>query len=645
MTTDFTPLTKKIMSRPFLVCDIESKDDDTDKAGFTRPFLLGVYGGNNYVPFFDTNKNQGHHWAEQYYKPGGCIDLAMRRILTPRYRGHHIYAHNAGRFDYLFLLPWLMHEGAALGFTFSVIPVSSSIQVLDVKDTMGNRFRFLDSFKLLPTSLDKAAKSFGVGVKYQLDLDLPESSPEWIERNKADCVQLYDILKKYHHYVENVLCSEVGITAPSTSIKLLRRKYLSSSLPRSPETHDFVRSGYFGGRVEVFKREGWDLHYYDINSSYPRAMLEDMPGGEATEWMGEPPKRVRNNKIGFVEVDVDVPNDIHIPPLPLRMPMGKANSDARNGAPDTKLIFPTGHLHGVWEWDELRMALDQGCRIRQWYHSVWYEPVSIFRGFVEELYSYRDKSSPKYDVGLAEVAKLMLNSAYGKFGMRTLRKKIYRWDDPELPENAVPASGEPDSPIWYAEEEVDAPYIMPQVAARVTALARMRLYQGMMTATKKGGQVYYCDTDSIITDVDMLSSPKLGEWKDEGVEWAETLAKEMKVRGFEPHDWKTLSGHLHGQFIGPKLYMLEIPNVDPRGKKWEKVKAKGLQDRTRETVEKLARGERIYQKRLEKVGSMARAGFMRGPKMQTIPRRLLFDQGKRHMLDDGSTRPYTVRMW
>jgi len=641
--SDFTPLTGPIKSRKFLVLDIESKDDDTDKAGFTRPFMVGVYGGHNYVPFFDRNRGEGD-WQSRYYNEGGCIDLAMRRILAKRYCGMHIYAHNAGRFDYLFILPWLMTIGAELGYRFTVIPVSSSIQILDVwKD--GRRWRFLDSYKLIPTSLDKAAKTFGVGTKYQLDLDLPESSPLWIERNQADCVQLYDILVKFHHYIEKVLVSEVGITTPSTSIKLLRRNYLAKPLPRSEDTHTFVRTGYFGGRVEVFKREGHGLHYFDINSSYPRAMLEDMPGGEATEWDGKPPRRVTSKKIGFVEADVWVPDTINIPPLPIRLESGKHNTDIRNGAPDSKLIFPAGKLHGVWEWDELQLAMEQGCRIHKWYHSTWYEPVSIFKGFVEELYSYRDKRSPKYDVGLAEVAKLMLNSAYGKFGMRTLRKKIYRWDDPELPENAVPASGEPDSPIWYAEEEVDAPYIMPQVAARVTSLARIRLYRAMREAERLGGTVYYCDTDSIITDVVLPTGPELGALKDEGVDWAKGLDADLVSRGFEPKGWETLSGRLHGEFIGPKLYMLDVNDVDPNGRRWEKIKAKGLQDRSRKTVEILASGGKVLQKRLEKVGSLAKAGFMRGPRMQVVPRHLLFEEGKRYMLKDGTTKPFTVRMW
>ena len=45
---DFTPLTKKIKRRRYLAVDIESKADDTQKAGFTRPFMVGVYDGENF---------------------------------------------------------------------------------------------------------------------------------------------------------------------------------------------------------------------------------------------------------------------------------------------------------------------------------------------------------------------------------------------------------------------------------------------------------------------------------------------------------------------------------------------------------------------------------------------------------------------
>jgi hypothetical protein len=613
-----TPIRREVTRKKFLVCDVESKSDDSQEAGFTRPFMVGVFGGSNYVPFRDQNRGK-HHWSEGYWREGGCVDLAMRAMLSNRYRGYHVYAHNAGRFDYLFFLPWLMTIGRELGFSFSVMPVASSIQVLDVwrgDNTKESRIRFLDSFKLIPTGLDKAAKSFGLAGKKAHDLNLPEDHEDWPVYNGQDCTELYGVLDKFHHYVENVLGGEVGITAPATSVKLYRRKYLTQKLPRSMDTHDFVRSSYCGGRVEPYHRRGENLRYYDFNSSYPFAMLSDMPAGRATWWEGRPPKKLLD-QIGFVEAEVVVP-DMKIPPLPVKV--DRATRD-RTGLPEGKLIFPTGRLKGVWEYDELKTAVEFGAEIVSWKRSVWYERVQMFKEFVLDLYKYRDKSSSSYDEGLAEVVKIMLNSAYGKFGMNTRRRKIYLWDDPELPANATPASGHPDSTVWYAEEEVDAAYIMPQVAARVTALARVHLFRGMQRALAKGGEVYYCDTDSIITDAELPWSTKLGDLKDEFPEY---------------------SGRLQGEFLGPKMYVIKY---DGELGFFQKVKAKGMQSRTKFVVDCLKDGLSIPQKRLEKVGSLARAGFSRGPRMIDAPKRLLAEKGKRVMHEDGSSSPYRLEMW
>jgi DNA polymerase type B, organellar and viral len=632
------PLLGKPKSRKFLVLDVESKDGFSQRAGFTRPFQVGVYDGHKYYTFFDKEPCTEENWRDHYYRDGGCVDRAMRFILQRKYRGWHIYAHNAGRFDYLFLMPWLMQIGVTLGFNFGVIPVASSIQVLDVWEGESRHalFRFLDSLKLMPTSLDKAAKSFGLKGKDKSalaeDLDTPETDRNaWIAYNRVDCVQLYRILEKFHHYVENVLLGEVGITAPATSMKIYRRRFLKHGIPRALDTHDFVRSGYKGGRTEPFIRHGTGLRYYDINSSYPAAMLELMPAGDASWCEGKPAKRLLDGKhIGFVEARVYVPEGMNLPPLPVTQ---------------GKLIFPVGRLEGVWEWSELQMAVEHGCEIVEFKRSCWYPAVPLFREFVEELYQYRDKSSPLYDEGLAEVVKIMLNSLYGKFGMKTLRKQIYLWNDPELPEGAVPCSGEPDCPVWYAETESDAPYVMPQISARVTSLARQRLYRGMVEIEQGGGRVYYVDTDSIITDGTMRTSSALGDFKDEFPE---------------------LSGRIIGDFVAPKLYMLSAEHhVNRRSgsdtrklKPFSKVKAKGVSFRKErhesqddvarrmvETFHKLARGEQITLDRLEKIGTLAREGFSRGPMMKKVPRRFLAEDGKRTMQADGTSKPLVLNMW
>lgn len=632
-----TPLTGKPRSRKFLVVDLESKDGFSDKAGFTRPFMCGVYDGKRYYAFFDKEPPTEENWRDHYYREGGCVDRMMRFILRRQYRGYHIYAHNAGRFDYLFFMPWLMLIGIKLGFSFSVIPVASAIQVLDVwQGKKYARFRFLDSLKLIPTSLDKAAKSFGLKGKdksaLKEDLDTPETDRKaWISYNSVDCVQLFRVLERFHHYVENVLLGEVGITAPATSMKIFRRRFLKEELPRAKETHEFVRASYKGGRTEPFKRHGRKLRYFDINSSYPAAMLHDMPAGEPTWWEGEPSKRLNDGKhVGFVEAQVYVPEGMHLPPLPITK---------------GKLIFPVGKIEGIWEWSELQMALEVGCEVHQYKRSVWYPAKPLFRDFVTELYQYRDKKSPLYDEGLAEVVKIMLNALYGKFGMKTLRKQIYLWNDPDLPEDAVPCNGDPDCPVWYAETESDAPYVMPQISARVTSLARQRLYRGMLEIERGGGTVYYVDTDSIITDGTMQTSSELGAFKDELPEFA---------------------GKLIGDFIAPKLYMLSSEHhvnrrtgSDTRNlKRFSKVKAKGfpfrqergetkadLERRMVETFERLARGEKIILDRLEKIGTLAQAGFSRGPLMKKVPRRFLAEDAKRIIHADGSTSPLKLDMW
>jgi hypothetical protein len=635
--TELRPLEAPARRRPFIVLDIESKKDGTQEAGFTRPFMVGVYGdldgnGPAYRAFFDQVTQPGVGIMERYYSSGGCVDRAMRFILSKRFVGHHVYAHNAGRFDYLFLLPWLAQIGVPMGYRFSIVPVASSIQVLDIwrgeatPEGMRKRrlWRFLDSYRLLPTSLDKIAKTFGLSGKTQHDLNLPETDPSWVVYNGQDCSELFRVLEKFHAYVEDVLLGEVGITAPATAMKIFRRNYLRQSVPRSLDTHEFVRRGYFGGRVEPFERQSQGLRYYDINSSYPTAMLEPMPAGEASIWEGEPPERFLRGRLGFVEADVLVP-DMHVPPLPVRSEGGK-------------LIFPVGRLSGVWEWSELEMALEEGAQIARWKKSVWYEPVMLFRDYVEELYKYRDRSSPSYDQGLAEVVKIMLNATYGKFGMKTLRRKLYLYDDPRLPDGARPLTGDPDSLVYVAEEESDAPYVMPQVAARVTALARVRLYRKVLRASScrdcwparcscaRGEFIAYTDTDSGITPTVLPTGSALGELKDEIPEH---------------------SGRLFGKFLGPKVYIISTkpPEFPWEGSYFEKTKAKGLERRDRHTVETLARGGIVYQKRLEKVGTLARKDFLLGPKMVTVPRRILPTEGKRIMHDDGRTSPLRVMMW
>ena len=659
--------------------DLESKDGNTQAAGFTRIFLAGMYDGESYSPFFDQpdvsvasftakkdsgrpfrgqapskgrpggappqNPERREAWRTRAYEPGGCVDRMLRSILVDKYRGWSWYAHNAGSFDFLHLLPALVRLKKEMGLQIGLIPVGSSgLLAIDVWKTKNKwqKWRFIDSVRLLPMSLDAAAQAFEVGRKSHDDdgsaildrhgkeftIHCPEDDPSWPRYNAVDCRRLYDVLVRCHDLVELEFGGEIGLTAPSTAMKTIRRRYLKEPVPREVHTHEFVRPSYVGGRCEVLEEGGRFLSYLDINSSYVHQMTHLLPAGEARWWQGgEPPEEWKKKRIGFCEVVIEVPDWIAIPPLPVKaQPQHFPEGSGVTG----KLVFPTGMLHGTWEWDELQNAIDCGCRLVEWKKSVWYEAKPLLREFVETLYRYRNSAKcfscsgqlgdnfwcarcqkPGYDAGLDAFAKLIGNSGYGKFGQNPKRIKFYWITDPDMPEGCVPlVEDDPDCQVWLIEEDADAAFIMPQISARITALARVHLHKFAMRAVhrvlrecmtchskvtfehkldpKKGrvDRKKPVRLDDLTADCggsgdhgDPCMGDRIGsksvccpcggalETRWGRVYYMDTDAIKTDVQmptGTELGEWKDeyprFSGFLEGRFYGPKLYRLSVEN-------------------------------------------------------------------------------------
>jgi hypothetical protein len=513
-----------------------------------------------------------------------------------------IYSHNGGRFDELFIIGWFLLNRDLVRFELN--SVGNRIQRLEVmpashesdagKNT-GLRWVFLDSAALIPLALHKIGKDILGGVekiesvqnamnlarekKVDHNLDLHEDDPDWTVYVRGDNEVLFLGVHVVTELLEK-LGGERAITAPSASMKLFRRAFQKKPIARNrhfaycDETchksedeqgkpthcsatcdmtchgcaHEFIRLGYYGGRTELYRRQAKNIYYYDINSSYPASMMEDMPVGEMVELdpsLGlDVLARMRLTHIGFLECDVEIPPGVEIPPLPVRH--------------EGKLIFPTGKLRGVWDYDELALLAHPTVngRIVKIHKSVWYRKDPIFREMVTILYHYRTKHAkgcatgpdglgqvckkkscnPDYTEGLAYVCKLMLNSLYGKFGMREERSGIIMVGrDEAKPADGWPLGGDHDSPFWEIEKYVDAAYVIPQISAHITSLSRIRLWHGMAEVVQKGGYICYVDTDSIMCSVPITTSDELGGWKREE------------------------AGRLiDGEWILPKLYQLKM---------------------------------------------------------------------------------------
>jgi len=667
------PLEGPVKRARFLVFDIESKAGDTQVPGFTRPFMCGFFDGEKFFGFRNLASTNALPWETRHIAKGGCVDRFLSLLFNRKntYIDTAIYAHNGGNFDFLFLLAWLR---ARPQFDFAIVPIQSTIQVLKVWRRGKKRegcWTFLDSLKLLPMSLAKACTALGIPGKTDLPLKTHENSRLWEEYNERDNRALYEVLLRTHDLVEDKLGGEVGITTPSTAMRLFRRKYLAHGLapmmiPRHLHwkacnddaclgcLHSWVRDGYYGGRTEIHRMKGKNLKYYDLNSSYPASMMFTMPAGNKIEADTYEPERYAKKYTGFVECTVYIPPECEIPPLPFRAESGK-------------LLFPSGMFAGTWSTEELELLNHPRVKghVVSVVKCVWYRRVSVFVDMVTDLYKYRDKSLPGYDSGLSTLAKLILNALYGKFGMKEERESIILVDEGEKPpQNAKPAGGDVSIGIWY-ETKIQSPcYVIPQIAAHITALARVRLWHVMCSALDRGGKLYYCDTDSVITDVELPTGNELGALKDEypgeplDMEFLQpkvyTVFKKIAFEGVHTVECSDPAGG-----TGPA----GEPMPDPacKGCSNTKVTMKGLPGRFRtpanmlhllsggcdEHKQKTKDCDKcgvVEFERLEKIRSLARKGFRTPPEMVGVKKRIVSEYDKRIRLPDGGTSPIVLGM-
>jgi hypothetical protein len=89
------------------------------------------------------------------------------------------------------------------------------------------------------------------------------------------------------------------------------KKYSNNNIPliNKGSVYNDIRNSYFGGITEVYKPHGKDLYYYDVNSLYPYASLNDMPGLNCvfTDNINKNLKDCINDLFGFYYCKISTP--------------------------------------------------------------------------------------------------------------------------------------------------------------------------------------------------------------------------------------------------------------------------------------------------------------------------------------------------
>jgi hypothetical protein len=429
--------------------------------------------------------------------------------------------------------------------------INSRLVSIQVKSTTAKKkLIFKDSFSILPQSLDSLTKDFDVKHRkmgatletYMESLGFVKSSGG-PDKDKFFCEVAPDdkVLHEYMMYDTIGLHEVLSLTiefsgldeetfhkSVVTSASLAMKKF-ATSYPEDYDLlcqtryqegdEDLIRQAYAGGRVEVIRPRMNKGYHYDINSLYPYVMkTRSFPVGRYRKLTGlaaEEYYQVLDLKYdsghAFIHAKVETDPKTYIPVLPYHEGL--------------RLIFPVGEYSGWWTYDELHYALKRGTKLLEVLDLIYfYDTKPIFKEFIEECEVIKTQAT-----GAKRFCyKLYQNSLYGKTGMKRDRTSFTLYS-PSKEEKLLEKEKEYTviensnymvkliETIKYSR----AGYIQPQVAAFVTSWARLTLYAGIEHVLKKGGEVYYYDTDSLVTSIPLpknyVHEAIYGKWKLESV--------------------------------------------------------------------------------------------------------------------------------
>lgn len=428
-----------------------------------------------------------------------------------------IYFHNLS-FDGEFILWYLLEnnykydEEIKGDKTFkSIIDETGSIYSITIRHNQKCVTELKCSYKLFPKSISDIGKLVGIEklnethdyneIKNYHSVDeLPEEEIKYITNDVRIMVELIKYLQAK---------GVKGITMSTSAYKnWLQDKYSLCKNQMKKDTNEeiveIVRKSYRGGITKVNQKytglEFNDVISFDVNSLYPSVMYENpMPIGEGKIYKSVEEGRLDNRHLFIVVAFVQyakVRTGQHAF-------IGNTSgfSYARKYSYDDELENKMLYL---WldEFNLFKLVYDAQYEILK--VVGWKKANYVFNDYIDRWYKVKENAKNDAERSLA---KLMLNSLYGKFGMNDSRI------------TKIPV--EIDDKIIYHTMENNTTYYYKEVASYITSKARCKLASFM---NRCGDNFLYCDTDSVyyigheIPDVfkDVVDAKKLGYWKYEG---------------------------------------------------------------------------------------------------------------------------------
>lgn len=536
------------------VIDAETDPFKYDPDGYTpKDFIWGFYDGERYEEFTHLNDCPNPKLVKGMRDTSELVPFLSEQTLI-------VYAHNGGKFDY------------HLHFSSFIEPFSPIMEIAGrlAKFKIGE-CEFRDSFNILPVPLKQFQKD---DIDYEIMRREERYKPANWKKIRSylhtDCVALYNFIMAF------IDRFGVQLTQAGASMKYWQEMTGIKAPQSTAEYYDELKPYYYGGRVQCFQRgmiyENFKVA--DINSAYPRAMLDKHPFDLTFTTGKELPEN--RESIGPCLITVRA---ISLGAFPLRDEKGS-------------LTFPNDisipRIYHVTGWEYLA-AIDTGtAEILNIIKVYQFDTLIDFRDYILPLYNERLEAKRSGDKATNILTKLAMNSLYGKFASNpekyrelqlipaeyatAIEKGICdeeKDEDEQLDDDKTPWQF---GGYWHEWALAQRPvpdykqrFYNVATAASITGWVRAYLWRAIC----KCEGVLYCDTDSIaachIGNIDI--GDELGQWDIEGE-------------------------FIQGAIAGKKMYAFKYADHEKREKQNKpiyKIASKGVRLQPAQ-IEKVARG-------------------------------------------------------
>lgn len=484
-------------------------DSETDPFVFgktPKPFVWGAKSKNQYVQF-DKTEDMVNFFRDKY---------AL------------VYAHNGGKFDFHFF----MH---LIGAYEKIVIINGRLTKFKID---GAEYR--DSYSIMPIPLSAYKKD---EIDYKIftadKRKIPENKKKIEDYLKTDCEYLYDLVEEFIGF------NGTKLTIASAAMSEWQ-KMSDENISQSQNDYNYIEKYYFGGRVECFKKGVFDenLVMIDIVSAYPDAMRNNShPYGNVTEITKDLPDTQGEVERSFITLTC-----ISNGAFPVRAKSGSLSFPSSSAVAEFNV---TG-----WEYlAAIRLKLISDVTIIR---VVEFETKINFKKYVDKWFAIKKssvKKSPPY-----QIAKLMLNSLYGKFAQDSRDHKQLTLVPTSLVETAENngmtleglISTNPDMAIMKEGEGSDKFYNLG-TAASITGCVRAKLMTALATVKDR----YYCDTDSIICKSigSLPLSDNIGGWE------VDTEIKKLAIAGKKMYALRSPGGETKIASKGVRLTFDEVVRV------------------------------------------------------------------------------------